>query len=72
MTQRYHDEEWGRLNHSDKVHFEFLYYFHESLCGVYGGLDLHEVANDARVFAQSHLILFSHMSDLGPVVVTEC
>lgn len=22
--QKYHDEEWGKPNHSDKVHFEFL------------------------------------------------
>ena len=24
LMQRYHDEEWGKPNHSDKVHFEFL------------------------------------------------
>ena len=24
MMQRYHDEEWGKPKHSDRVHFEFL------------------------------------------------
>jgi DNA-3-methyladenine glycosylase I len=24
LMQRYHDEEWGKPRHSDKVHFEFL------------------------------------------------
>ena len=24
LMQRYHDEEWGKPTHSDKVHFEFL------------------------------------------------
>lgn len=24
LMKRYHDEEWGKPNHSDKVHFEFL------------------------------------------------
>jgi DNA-3-methyladenine glycosylase I len=24
LLKKYHDEEWGKINHSDKIHFEFL------------------------------------------------
>ncbi len=46
--QRYHDEEWGKPNHSDKVHFEFLI-----LEGAQAGLSWRTILNRREAYRRA-------------------